>query len=70
MLQKGSKFCLYSGNVNQDFIIDAADMSAVENDDSEGVPRYVDTDLNWDNFVDSDDLSIVENNVGLEVVNP
>lgn len=68
--QKGSKYCIISGNVNQDFIIDAGDISAVENDVSAGTSGYVSTDLNGDDFVDGDDLSNVENNVGYGVVTP
>lgn len=67
---KGSKYCIYSGNVNQDFIIDAGDISAVENDVSIGASGYKSTDLNGDNFVDAGDLSIVENNIGVGVVTP
>lgn len=70
MKQKGSKYCMISGNVNQDFIIDAGDISAVENDVSAGTSGYVSTDLNGDEFVDAADLSIVENNIGVDVVTP
>ncbi|MBL8008845.1 MAG: hypothetical protein JNJ56_15090, partial [Ignavibacteria bacterium] len=29
---KGTKYCIYSGDSNQDGIVDASDLSAVEND--------------------------------------
>lgn len=69
---KGAKYCIYSGNVNNDFIIDASDLSAVENDVYMGITGYVNTDLNGDFFVDAEDLSILENNVisGAIVISP
>jgi len=60
-------FAFYSGDVNQDGIIDASDLSIVENDVSNSVSGYVPADLNGDDFVDASDLSIVENNVALGV---
>lgn len=70
MKRKGTKYCMYSGNINDDFIIDASDISTVENDVSQGVEGFVRTDLNGDYFVDSDDLSILENNIGVLVITP
>lgn len=68
--RKGTKYCMFSGNINEDFIIDAGDISAVENDVSIGAEGFLRTDLNGDYFVDSDDLSIIENNIGVLVVSP
>ncbi|MBK8553144.1 MAG: hypothetical protein IPL53_19625 [Ignavibacteria bacterium] len=62
------RFGLYSGDVNQDAIIDAADLSNVENDADASLFGYVNTDVTGDNFVDAADISIVENNVGLGVI--
>lgn len=62
---KGSKYCIFSGDVNQDGVIDAGDISPVDNDVSLGTTGYVTTDVNGDNIVDVEDLSIVENNVVL-----
>jgi photosystem II stability/assembly factor-like uncharacterized protein len=66
------KFALYSGDVNQDGIIDGDDLSLVENDVSISISGYVTTDLTGDNFVDGSDQSIVENNVssGISVIRP
>ncbi|MBL0108780.1 MAG: hypothetical protein IPP52_16225 [Ignavibacteria bacterium] len=50
------------GDTNQDGIIDAADMSMVDNDISFFVQPYNVTDLDGDRFVDASDLSIVDNN--------
>lgn len=62
MIQKGTKFCIYSGDVNQDGIIDASDLSSVDNDVFNSVSGYINTDVNGDNFVDATDLSITDNN--------
>ena len=64
------RFAIYSGDVNQDNIIDAGDLSQVENDiDFSG---YISSDVNGDNYVDAADVSIVENNIdlGILVVTP
>lgn len=62
-----ARFAIYSGDVNQDGIIDAGDLSQVENDASESLSGYVLSDLTGDDFVDAGDLAIVENNAGLSV---
>ncbi|MBK7446089.1 MAG: hypothetical protein IPJ45_08710 [Ignavibacteria bacterium] len=59
---KGGEYCIYTGDTNQDGIIDAADMSMVDNDISFFVQPYIVTDLDGDRFVDASDLSIVDNN--------
>lgn len=58
-------FALYSGDVNQDEIIDASDISIIENAVLNSLSGYVKEDLNGDNFVDATDLSIVANNAEL-----
>jgi len=59
---KGTRWTLYSGDVNQDGIIDASDLSTIDNDSYNSVSGYVITDLNGDEFVDASDLSLVDNN--------
>ena len=54
--------------MNQDGIVDASDISAIEN--AVGISGYVPTDLTGDDFVDASDISIVENNAGVLVRNP
>ncbi|MBK6537423.1 MAG: hypothetical protein IPH77_04685 [Ignavibacteria bacterium] len=63
---------MFSGDVNQDGIIDGSDISIVENDLSNSVNGHVATDLNGDDFVDADDLSLVDNNttIGVIVISP
>ncbi|MBL0108694.1 MAG: hypothetical protein IPP52_15790 [Ignavibacteria bacterium] len=53
---------MYSGDVNQDGIADATDVSAVDNDAAVSLSGYVKTDVTGDNFVDAADASIVDNN--------
>lgn len=55
-------FAIYNGDANQDKIIDASDLSAVENDIANSLTGYVNSDITGDDFVDAADLSIVENN--------
>lgn len=56
------RFGLFSGNVNGDAIIDAADLSAIENDAEAGLSGNLITDVTGDKFVDAQDLSVTENN--------
>jgi len=53
---------IITGDVNQDGVIDASDLSLVDNDVSASVTGYVVTDLNGDLIVDAVDLAILENN--------
>ena len=62
LVQKGSKWCLYNGDVNQDGIIDSGDLGVVDNDNANYVAGYISTDVNGDGIVDSGDLGIVDNN--------
>jgi len=59
----GSKFCTYSGDVNQDGIIDASDIALMDNDAFNFISgSYLPTDLNGDSIIDGSDLSISDNN--------
>lgn len=64
---KGTEWCIYSGDVDQDGIIDASDLSRCENDAGASVTGYTETDLDGDYSVDANDLSILENNIILSV---
>ena len=60
---KGGKYCLFSGDINQDGIIDASDLSFTDNDSYNGVTgRFISSDVTGDNIVDAADVSLVENN--------
>jgi hypothetical protein len=57
-----STYCIYSGDVNQDKVIDLKDLILVYEDSKKFVTGYFKTDLNGDNIVNSADLDIVYNN--------
>lgn len=73
MQLKGSKYCIFSGDVDQNKIVDATDLSAMDNDIILGTAgdRIV-TDLNADGIVDVSDLSVMDNNsaVSVSTINP
>ncbi|MBK9402908.1 MAG: FG-GAP repeat protein [Ignavibacteria bacterium] len=66
--KKGTKYCMFSGDVNQDGIIDAADMQLVDNDAFESLGGYVASDVNGDYFVDASDLFIIDNNAYISII--
>jgi len=62
MILKGSKYCIYSGDINQDGTIDGSDLSLVDNASNNFLSGYVREDCNGDMFVDGSDASIADNN--------
>ncbi len=59
---KLGKYCLYSGDVNKDGIIDLTDTQLIDNDSYNFISGYISTDVNGDNYVDVSDASIADNN--------
>ena len=59
---KGGEYCIYSGDVNQDGVIDGEDISIVDNDVSIFGGGYRISDIDGDQFVDAADMAIVDNN--------
>ena len=59
---KGSKYCIYNGDVNNDGVIDLTDLVIVFNDVSNLSSGYLVSDINGDEFTDLSDLLIVYNN--------
>ncbi|MEO8209158.1 MAG: hypothetical protein ABI840_01245 [bacterium] len=59
---KGSRYCLYSGDVSQDGVIDINDAGLIDNDAYNFLSGYVATDLTGDDIVDVSDMSIADNN--------
>lgn len=59
---------MYSGDVNQDRIIDGTDYLQVDNDALEFRTGYAETDLNGDGVVDSGDIQVIESNVSKVIV--
>lgn len=72
MILKGSRYCLYSGEINNDNNIDLEDMLSIYNDAGNFITGNVISDLTGDNLVDLNDLLIVSNNSGsfISVVRP
>jgi len=63
MKLKGSKYCMYSGDINQDGIVDGSDLIRIHTDAANFVTGVrIPTDLNGDNFVDGSDHAIGDNN--------
>lgn len=61
MRKKGVKWCLMSGDVNQDGFVDFSDLTLVDNASYNYLSGYLPEDLNGDNFVDFSDLTIADN---------
>jgi hypothetical protein len=59
---KGSKWCIYSGDVGQDGSVDLTDLIPIINDANSFATGYLNTDLTFDGSVDLDDILIVINN--------
>ena len=62
LILKGSEYCIYSGDINQDGVIDATDVAAVDNDAFSFAVGYILTDLNGDGLADGSDFLIADNN--------
>lgn len=56
------RFGIYSGDVNQDGIIDVSDGTLIDNDAYNFVSGYAATDCNGDNIVDVSDQALEDNN--------
>jgi hypothetical protein len=62
LILKGTKWCIYSGDITQDGQVSFSDLIAVDNDNNNYVNGYTKTDLTGDNQVTFSDLIIVDNN--------
>lgn len=67
LVQKGSKYCIFSGDVTQNGNVDVLDIAQTDNDVYNFVSGYVNTDIDGNNVVDVEDLLIAENNAFLFV---
>lgn len=59
---KSGRWCLYSGDVNSDGVIDATDAGSIDNDAFNFNGGYINTDLTGDNIIDASDAAIADNN--------
>lgn len=64
LILKGSEYCIYSGDVNQDGIIELQDILYVSNDVNDFAAGYLLTDVTGDEAVNLSDLLITYNNNG------
>jgi hypothetical protein len=60
------KYCLYSGDANQDGFVTGDDFEGVDND-AANFDYHVATDVNGDGFVTGDDFQFIDNNASLFV---
>lgn len=69
---KGSRYCIYSGDVNKDGAVDAEDTGQIGNSAYQYQSGYKDEDLNGDLVIDATDNVIADNNVGsfISVITP
>ncbi len=58
----GGAFCFFSGDVNQDGIINPADKTLAENEVSGFQEGYLPADINGDGLMDLSDLIMIDNN--------
>lgn len=68
LIQKGNKFCIFSGDVNQDGSIESADLSLIDNDAANLLTGYVQSDINGDSVIDGNDALIAGNNADLYII--
>ncbi|MBK9526097.1 MAG: choice-of-anchor J domain-containing protein [Bacteroidetes bacterium] len=62
MVLNGGKYCLFSGDINQDGVIESTDFGDVENKSQLFLFGYQVDDLTGDNLVESSDYGLIENN--------
>jgi len=62
LVNVGSEYCIFSGDLDNDNLIDFSDEVIVDNDIFFSVTGYVNSDVNGDFTVDLSDAAIVENN--------
>ncbi len=62
LVLKNGKYCIYTGDVNQDGTVDAFDLSVIDNEAFTFESGYIQTDLNGDGFADASDASLGDNN--------
>ncbi len=62
LLMIDGTYTIFGGDVNQDGVVDTADMTPVDNDASNFVSGYLPTDVNGDGTLDTADMTTVDNN--------
>lgn len=62
MVKIGNKYCLYSGDLDFNGIVDGSDFSITDDDAQKYTTGYEVSDINGDGFVDGTDVALVGNN--------
>ncbi|PKO97829.1 MAG: hypothetical protein CVU14_09265, partial [Bacteroidetes bacterium HGW-Bacteroidetes-9] len=62
LLMGDGRYVIYGGDANQDGMVDTADFSPVDNDQTNFVSGYVVTDINGDGIIDTGDFNTIDNN--------
>ncbi len=62
LLMIDGEYAIFSGDVNQDGIVDTGDITPVDNDSAGFLSGYIVSDANGDGIVDTADMTIVDNN--------
>ena len=62
LVLKGTKWCIYSGDVNQDGTVDSIDLLLISNDAYDFMTGYVNSDITGDNFVGLQDIVLCDDN--------
>ncbi len=68
LVHTGTEYCIYSGDVNQSGFIDLSDVLIVNNDVSNFLAGYVNSDVTGNNLVDLNDLLLTHNNASKLVI--
>ncbi|MGB3018141.1 MAG: hypothetical protein WBC65_10065, partial [Ignavibacteria bacterium] len=58
----GTKYCIYSGDIDDDRSIDGADVSLADNAANNYSGGYLPQDIDGNGFVDATDVEITHNN--------
>jgi hypothetical protein len=61
LVDHSPKFCIYSGDVNQDGFITTDDYTSIDND-AGNFDYHIATDVNGDGFITTDDYTFIDNN--------
>lgn len=72
LILKNSEYCVFSGDLNNDGVIDATDNGVIDNDAAEFTTGYVVSDITGDDITDASDLAIAGNNAAnfVSVIRP
>lgn len=67
----GSNYCIYTGDVTSDGVIDSQDISLIEElINWEGGETFLYFDLDRDDILDATEISLIENNIGINEISP